>query len=373
MEQRPARPPLVVTAAVEEAPATRAVEYLGRVEAPRAVDVRSRVAGPIREVRFAEGSAVKAGDVLFVIDPSTYETDHAVSLAQLARAEATVEEIASRASRTRELRRGNIAPQAQLEQVQAELGSARAAVRAAEAAVQRTALDLAFTKVQAPFDGEAGRALFQLGALVGPEGGALVRVVQVDPLRVVFSLTEAELVTLRQASAAGDDPAARRLRLRLPNGTEYGPEGRIDFVDSEVSTSTGTVAVRATFPNPDRVLTPGQYVTLLSSPERPELLPVVPATAVQRDREGVRVFVLNSDDTVTERRLQLGARVAQGWSVREGLRTGERVVVQGAQRIRDGAAVRAVSANEPEVHGPTHPSSSPGRAHHADPAPGSQG
>jgi membrane fusion protein (multidrug efflux system) len=166
--------------------------------------------------------------------------------------------------------------------------------------------------------------------------------VKLDPVRVVFSISEGFLVTLRQQEAQGGaiDPATLRLTLRLPNGTDYPERGAIEFVASEVDRQTGTVAVRATFPNPDRLLVPNQFVTLVVGAEEAPRLPVVPQSAVLQDREGRFVYVLGEGNAVAQQRIETGARVESGWAVTQGLSGGEQVVVQGIQRLSDGMVVQ---------------------------------
>ena len=340
-------PPAVVVAEVVAEPVSRPAEFVGRVEAIRSLDIRSRVQGFITEVPFEEGSAVRAGDTLFVLDPAQHEAELASAEAQLSRAQATAEEAQRSLGRSTELRRSNTVPQARVDEAQAAFDAARADVLAAEAAVRLARLTLSYTRIEAAIDGRIGRANFTTGALVGPDSGALARIVQLQPLRVVFSVTEGMIVDFREAQrregAAAPDLA---LQLRLPNGSPYDLPGRFDFLDSEVSGNTGTVAIRAIFDNPDEILLPGQFVTVIVAARAPERRPLVPFSAVQRDREGPFVFVLGENDTVTRRRIETGARLPRGWSVSGGLEAGETVVVQGTQRLRDGLVVRPARQGE---------------------------
>jgi membrane fusion protein, multidrug efflux system len=350
-----APPPAVVVAPVAAEPVRTPAEFVGRVEAIRSLEVRARVQGFITEVAFEEGAAVQAGQLLFRLDPAQYEAELAAAEAGQFRARANLEEAQRNLARVQELAQGNIAPQAQVEEATAGFRSAQADWLAAKADVRLAQLSLSYTRIESGIDGQVGRALYHRGALVGPESGALARVVQLDPIRVVFSLTEGALVGFRQARARGEAGAASRggfaFRLLLPNGEPYGPEGRLDFVESEVSPNTGTVAVRVTYDNPDRLLLPGLFVTLIAAERDPERQPVAPFSAVQRDREGPFVHVLDeAAGTVARRRIETGARLRRGWSVTAGLAPGEVLVVQGTQRLRDGARVRAVPQ---ETAGPT--------------------
>ncbi|MDO9501496.1 efflux RND transporter periplasmic adaptor subunit [Falsiroseomonas sp.] len=340
-------PPAVVVAEVVAEPVSRPAEFVGRMEAIRSLDLRARVQGFVTEVPFEEGSAVRRGDPLFLLDPSQHEAELASAEAQLSRAQATAEEAQRSLGRSTELRRTNTVPQARVDEAQAIYDGARADVLAAEAAVRLARLTLSYTRIEAPIDGRIGRANFSTGALVGPDSGALARVVQLQPLRVVFSVTEGMIVDFREAQRReGAAVPDMTLRLRLPNGSLYDRPGRFDFLDSEVASNTGTVAVRAIFDNPDEILLPGQFVTVIVAARAPEMRPLVPFSAVQRDREGAFVFVLGENDTVARRRIETGARLARGWSVTSGLAAGETVVVQGTQRLRDGLAVRPARQGE---------------------------
>jgi membrane fusion protein (multidrug efflux system) len=347
--------PAVVVAEISAEPATSPAEFVGRVEAIRSVDVRARVQGFITEVPFEEGAAMRAGQVLFVLDPAQYEAELASAEAQLSRARATAQEAERALGRNMELRRTNTVPQARVDEAQAEFDAARADVLAAEAMVRLAQLNLSYTRIEASIDGQIGRALYTVGALVGPDSGALARVVQLQPLRVVFSVSEGMVVDFRQAQLrAGAAAPDLVFRLRLPNGVVYDLPGRLDFIASEVAPDTGTVAVRVSFDNPDGLLLPGQFVTMIVAERDPERLPMVPFSAVQRDREGPFVFVLGENEVVAQRRIEIGARLSRGWSVASGLAVGETVIVQGTQRLRDGVPVRAVRQDS---NGPPPPGS----------------
>jgi membrane fusion protein (multidrug efflux system) len=310
------------------------------VEAIRSVDIRARVQGFITEVPFEEGAAVRTGQVLFVLDPAQYEAELASAEAQLSRTRATAQEAERALGRTVELRRTNTVPQARVDEAQAAFDAARADVLAAEAMVRLAQLNLSYTRIEASIDGQIGRALYTVGALVGPDSGALARIVQLQPLRVVFSVSEGMVVDFRQAQLrAGAAAPDLVFRLRLP---------------SEVAPDTGTVAVRVSFDNPDGLLLPGQFVTMIVAERDPERLPMVPFSAVQRDRAGPYVFVLGENEVVARRRIEIGARLSRGWSVASGLAVGETVIVQGTQRLRDGVPVRAVRQDS---NGPPQPGS----------------
>ncbi len=335
-------PPAVAIERVQVRDASNPAEFIGRVEAIEAVDIRARVQGFLRSINFRAGEAVKVGDLLFEIEPAQYEASVASAEAQRARAEASRNEAESRLKRTRELLRRDAAAQATLDEAQAAFDIAAADVKVAEAALRNAELNLSYTRIAAPIAGQIGRAALTQGNLVGPESNALARIVQLDPVRVVFSVTEGQVVSLRQQETDGGkfDIEALTLGLRLPNGADYPHQGRIEYAESEVNPRTGTVAVRLVFPNPDHLLIPNQSVTAIIRDKRVSQLPVIPQSAVLQDRQGRFVYVLGDGNKVAQRRIETGARVANGWAVTEGLKGGEAIVVQGIQRLADGMVVQ---------------------------------
>ncbi|WEX10753.1 efflux RND transporter periplasmic adaptor subunit [Chelativorans sp. AA-79] len=335
-------PPAVVVEKIEVQEVTNPVQFTARVEAIEAVDLRARVIGFLRNVAFKEGQAVEAGDLLFEIEPSELEASLASARAQLARAEAIRTSAERTLARNRDLFARNTVAQATLDEAQAAFDIAAADVQVAQAALEKAELDLSYARITAPISGSIGRATFTAGNLVGPDSGSLARIVSLDPIRVAFAMSEGLLVTLRlqEAGGGGIDPNALDLTLQLANGTEYDELGHIEFVENEVDPQTGTVIARAAFPNSHHVLIPGQFVTLFVQQRNVPSLPVVPQAAVLQDREGRFVYLLGPDNTVSQQRIDTGARVGVGWAVTEGLNGGEEVVVQGVQRLADGMAVQ---------------------------------
>lgn len=333
--------PAVIVEKVEVGSAAAPLGFNGKVEAIEAVDIPARASGFLKDVLFSEGQAVKAGDLLFEIEPDQLQAALASAEAQLARATASRDAARQTLTRIRALRERNTSSQAALDEAQAAFDIAAADVQNAEAGVSTARLNLSYTEVHTPIDGVIGRSLATKGNLVGPSSGPLARIVQLDPIRVVFSVPDRILVGIRQRLAMGQqiDPNVLKLTLILANGTEYAQRGAIQFIDNVVDPQTGTIAIRARFPNPDHILMPGQFVTLRLLDEAAGKLPLVPMSSVSQDREGQFVFVLNADDTVSRRNIQTGVRIDNEWSVTEGLEGGETIVVQGLQRIADGRQV----------------------------------
>lgn len=340
-------PPSVTIETVVEEPVEPPTEHIGRVEALEAVDLRARVPGFIEEIAFTSGSSVKAGDLLFIVEPARYEAAVAAARAQVERAGAVLRQATISRDRNAELVRRNTAARAVLDDAQAAYDIANADVAAAEASLSKAELDLSYTRITAPISGRIGQPLLTRGNLVASDATVLARLVQTDPVRVAFSVAEADIITVRQAQLAGSGSGRDvfRLSLKLPNGTTYGQEGKIEFLSPEVDPQTGTVAVRTIFPNPDGILMPGQFVNLAFASTNEKMGPVIAQSAVLQDRDGRFVYVLNDDNTVHQRRIETGAKIGERWAVALGIKPGERVVVQGTQRLSDGIAVQPVSSS----------------------------
>jgi membrane fusion protein (multidrug efflux system) len=339
---RPA--PAVVVQPVVDAPIEPPAENIGRVEALEAVDVRARVSGFIEEIGFRPGAAVKEGDVLFIIEPAGYQAAVATAKAQVARSEAARQQATDNRNRNAELVRRSAVAQAAYDESQTALNIATADLAAAQAGLAKAELDLSYTRIVAPISGRIGQPLFTKGNFVGPDVGAIARLVQVDPVRVVFSVTEGEITTFRQREAAEMQSKvdAIKLNLRLPNGSVYKPEGTLEFLAPEVDSRTGTAAVGVIFPNSEGLLMPGQFVKLIVGSVQQATGPSVPQTAVMQDRDGRFVYVMDENKIVRQRRINTGAKVGDLWAIRQGVSSGEKVVVQGTQRLSDGIAVQPV-------------------------------
>jgi membrane fusion protein (multidrug efflux system) len=306
-------------------------DFLGRVEAINAVDIRSRIEGFVEARPFAEGQLVQEGQELFLIERAAYETALATANAALASAQADLRDAEGRFQRNQELRRTQAASQAALEEAQAARDRGRASVLSAEASVRQAELNLSYTTIRAPFSGRIGRAAFAVGSLVGPASEPLARIVQVDPIRVVFSVSDQSILEFRFAAPAGGSTEAFVPVLKLSSGHAYPHGGEIDFLGNEFDPRTGTVPVRARFPNPDGILVPGQFVTVT----------VRPAAAQRRP-----LLLVDEAGKVVLRRIRVGAQIGQNWVVEEGLEGGERLIIQGFQNARPGATVQVVQAQD---------------------------
>src|SRR6202045_2257760 len=341
--QQAGPPPAVLVLPAELRSMTKQAEFVGRAEALEKVDLRARVQGFLGPRLFKEGDTVKENQVVFTIEREPFEAVVDQRKAQLAATEATFANSDQQLQRTTELARKGNAPIAQLDQRTAEQRQAKAAVMEAEANLRDAQIQLSYTDIKTPISGRIGRAAVSPGNLVGPDTGVLATVVQDDPMQVLFSVTQREMLEARDTDVTGKV----RARVRLTNGSLYNEKGRVDFLDVQVNPRTDGQTVRAMFPNPDDILTSGQTVRVIIEEKGGDKVLVIPETAIAIDQTGPYVFVVGQDDKVEQRRLRLGTRREGLAVVDEGLKPDERVVIQGQQRVRAGMTVAPQPAPAP--------------------------
>ncbi len=339
-----APPPVSVTVTpVTKTSIVRRVDHVAQVVAVEDVAVRARVQGFIAARNYKEGDPVQKDQVLFLLDQAPYEAEVARAESELARAKAELTRAELAIGRTRKLRATDTVSQARLDDDIADELAAIANVAAAEAALRRAKIDLAYTEIKAPVAGRAGRSKYSLGDLVGPDSGELVRLVSTDPVYVYWTVREEIVLRVRKLEKEmGDAFPEIRPKLLLPDGEIYDHYGEIDFVDVGVDERTGTQSARAVFPNPDEFLVPGQYVNIILEVGDAEDALVIPQAAVQEDQTGRFVLVVDQADKVEPRPVDLGQRKGIFWVVEEGLAEGERVIYQGVQKVRPGMTVAPV-------------------------------
>jgi membrane fusion protein (multidrug efflux system) len=324
------------------------VDLPGRTEASRVAQVRARTAGIVQRQLFREGSDVRAGQPLFQIDDAPYRATLSSAQAALARAEANLMQARAQADRYKPLVEARAVSQQDYVAAQAAQKQAEADVAAGKAAVQTAQINVGYAAVAAPISGRIGRALVTEGALVGQgEATQLAVVQQIDPLYVNFTQSADEVLRLRAAIAGGSFQSAGpagsvAVSLVLDDGSVYPQRGKLLFSDLSVDPGTGQIALRAEVPNPKGALLPGLYVRVrLAQAQLPRGI-TLPQQAVQRGTAGDTVMVVGADGKVAARAVKVGQGPARQWVVLEGLTGGEQVVVDGLQKIRPNAPVKAV-------------------------------
>lgn len=329
-------PLAVLVQPVEAKPLTTRREFIGRAQARDKVDLRARVQGFLGPRKFQEGDLVKEGQILFVIEPEPYEAAVEQHEGQRASAAATVANAEVQFRRAQELARTNVGTQATLDQRQAELGQAKGALTEADASLRDARIKLSYTEVKSPITGRIGRAAASPGNLVGPETGILTTVVAEQPMQVVFSVTQRELLEARRGGAAGETLKAR---VRLADDSLYHEEGALDFIDVQVDPRTDGQTLRVTFANADRALTEGQTVRVILEDKKAVDALVVPQGAIASDQTGPYLFVVGSDNKAEQRRIKPGMERDGLVVIEQGLKAGEQIIVQGQQRVRPGMVV----------------------------------
>jgi RND family efflux transporter MFP subunit len=340
-------PPVVAVMPVTEKEVNQPEEYVGRVEAIQAVDLRARVEGYLEQVKFREGTDVRTGNLLYLVEQAPYRAKVGQARAKVAETEAGLKNTQQYLKRLKAVRSGGVSA-TDLETAFNDELRAKALLQEAKANLQQAEINLGYTTIKAPISGRIGRTAFTKGNLVGPGSGALSRIVQLHPIRVVYSMSEYNLAGARHArrTGNGEDRDCRLVpTIRIPGAGVYEHKGKVDFVDNEVDPDTGTIAIRAIFNNPDGLLLPGQYVMVLVKCKVGKRLPVIPQSAVQEDRQGRYVFVVDGENRVQQRRIVTGPIINAEWVVESGLMTGETLVVQGVQKISPGQVVETVAEN----------------------------
>ncbi|MEO5340093.1 MAG: efflux RND transporter periplasmic adaptor subunit [Magnetococcus sp. MYC-9] len=313
----------------------------GRLQAVRTAEVRARVEGIVEQLLFTEGSAVQAGAPLYRLDGRTLESQIRSAQAALDRAHAERQLARHMMERSKSLAATHAVSRQEFDQAEAQYKKAMADIAAAEAALSRAQIDLEHTRIGAPIAGRVGRSRVTEGALVGQrEATHLTTIEQIDPIRVNFTQSSQELLRLRRAIRQGDAHPMEQaeVRLLLDDGVEYPVPGTLHFTDTAVDPQSGSVALRAEFPNAEGVLLPGQFVRVKWSMATTEGI-AVPQRAVQASPQGQIVLMVDEQNKVVPRPIKTGGFSGRDWIVLEGLQEGEKVILNGVQKARPGAVV----------------------------------
>lgn len=341
-------PPAVLVQPAELTPIADQLEFIGRTAAVDKVELRARVKGFLGPRKFNDGDQVKKDEVVFTIEPETYQAAVDQKIAQRDSAQAALTNADLQLQRATELLRTNTGTVAVRDQRLSEQLQAKAQLEDAKAQLRDAEIQLSYTEIKSPIAGRIGRAVVSPGNLVSPESGVLATVVSESPIRVLFPVTQRELLEAKRNASIGDPPA---VRLKLADGSLYKEKGEIDFIDISVDPKTDGQIVRATFDNKDNMLTDGQTVRVIIEDNKPKNVVTVPQQAIALDQTGPYLFTVDDKNVVHLQRVKTGIARSGQLVITEGLKAGDKVVVQGQQRIRDGMTV-APSAVAPAAAKP---------------------
>jgi membrane fusion protein (multidrug efflux system) len=342
--QAPAGPPAVGVLEAQKRPVTESNEFLGRIEAVNRVAVVARVTAFLDKRHFAEGTEVKTGDLLYTLERGPFEADLKAKQAQVAQLQATLVNAKLTTDRARTLLGGPAGQQSTYDAALANQQSLEAQIQAAQAQVDLSQINLNYTEIKSPIDGRIGRTSVTEGNVVTPTSGTLTTIVSQDPMYVTFPVSVREALGLRQRYATRGGFKAVVIRLRLPDGRAYDKVGQLNFVNNTIDQNTDTIQLRGTIPNPQiaggvRELTDNEFVNVLLEGVQPVEVLAIPRSAVLSDQQGDYVFVLGADNKAEQRRIKLGQSTSTIAAVTEGLNEGEKVIVEGLQRVRPGQPV----------------------------------
>jgi len=333
----------VTTKVISKKETTQNIAFVARVEAIDRFDAVSRVEGFITEKNFIDGESVEAGTKLFQIETAQYQNDIDRIKAEIEGAKGTLKEAQQNLARANELiKRGNIS-EAKRDEYQATATNATADIKKLQADLSQAELNLSYTTITTPIQGRIGKTEITIGNLVNSSSGLLAQVYRFDPIYVSIAVSEKDLLEYRKTHSEG---SAEQLEVKLlmSDGLVYDHSGKLNFIDNKVDATTDTITVRATFPNPDKILFPNQYVTMNWETQESEKELLVPQVAVLENQAGRYVLVVGDEDLVAVKNIKIGRKVGEDFIVKSGLEEGDNVIVEGLQKVRPGQKVAAKQA-----------------------------
>lgn len=343
-EQAKSPPAAVSVYKVNTQPIGAYREFVARTVASKEVSLKARVEGELIARHFDEGAMVKKGQLLLEIDPASYQASLDSAKADLASRIAGAASAAKDLKRGREVAGDGYISQADLDKLITNESQAKAAVDVADAALKKAKLNLDYTKITAPFSGRIGKVNYSVGNVVGPTSNALAMLTAMDPMYVSFQVEESEFVSYlqRHKNIQNPEDVPIDVSLRLPNNSDYSQKGKLTYTDTKIESGMGTVEMRAEFSNPDGIILPGLFVTLVIEGQDKQNLALVPQAAVQESQQGKFVLVVDDNNLVSQRLVKLGRRMNAMWVVESGLNENEYVIIEGLQKVRAGVEVKPV-------------------------------
>ena len=331
-------------------PVTESSEFLGRIEATNRVSVVARVTAFLEKRTFNEGAEVKTGDLLYQLERGPFEADLESKKAQVAQLQATLENAKLTTNRAQTLLSGPAGQQSTYDAAVANQRSLEAQVQAAQAQVQLSQINLDYTEIHSPIDGKIGRTAVTDGNVVSASSGVLTTIVSQDPMYVTFPVSVRESLSLRERYATRGGFKAVIIKVRLPDGRVYNQTGQLNFVNNTIAQNTDTISLRGTIPNPTlhdptttdgalRELTDGEFVTVSLQGVEPVEVLAIPRSAVLSDQQGEYVYVVGADNKAEQHRIKLGQSTSTIAAVTSGIVLGDKVIVEGLQKVRPGQPV----------------------------------
>lgn len=345
----PPKPNVVITT-INETQIKPHIDFIGRTEATEDVSLRSQVEGTLLKRHFTGGDDIQKGDLLFEIDPAPYQTQVSQDKAALTHAESAYSIAKNRWQRGKKLRKTGAMSEIDFDELTAQVNQTKADVALKKAALERSELNLSYTNIVAPISGRISRSQVSIGDLITANNIELGTLVQLDPIWVNFQIAEKQINQARKDNNSNANEVIDHNQLQvdiyLNKEEKYQHGGKIDFIDNRVDQSTGTLAVRAVFPNPDKLLLPGQYTNLTITLPNSTTAILIPQAAVQEEQQGRFVLVVNDKNVVEKRMVKLGARYDIRWMVEEGLKPGDKIIVDGLQKVRMGIEVETTEQTD---------------------------
>lgn len=347
----PPPPPEVTVIETMAADVPLFLEFVGETSGVKDITIRARVEGFLEGLHFQEGSVVKKGDLLYTLESQPFEEKVATRMSSVAEVNTNLAKNKGDLDRYIPLAKINAVSKSDLDAAQAAYDASLSSLEAANANLRAAKIELSYTKIHSPIDGIIGKTQAKVGDFVGKEPSPVIlnTVSQVDTILVTFFITETQYLAFTRYKAKNDTAGrakdgSDKFELILVDGSLYGHKGRLDFVDREVDTTTGSMLVQATFPNPEQLLRPGLFTKVRIKMQVVKDAIMIPQRCVMEIQGLHNVFVVDSNNTIQSRNVKVGEKVGSSWMITEGLKPGEKVVYEGLQRVKEGVIVKATAA-----------------------------